>query len=104
MIKMFGEGGSWTALPGGCNLDGSRSGTLEREMERKKTCQAVYSGTCVSGQVSPPAFHVHPTGKGICPLANTALMEVIHFNSASFQTPIIKACTALVWAVVLWQG
>lgn len=31
---------------------------------------------------------------------NTPLMKVIHFNGASFQTPVIKACGALDWEVV----
>lgn len=31
---------------------------------------------------------------------NTAVMKVIHFNGASFQTPVIKACSALDWEVV----
>lgn len=55
MIKMFGVGGEQDAQPGGCNLDGGRSGaSLKEGRRKKKTCRAVYSGTCTSGQVPPP--------------------------------------------------
>lgn len=75
----------------------------KREKERK-TCWAVYSGTCTSGQVAPqPPFSPSSTRS---PhqwrhlSLNTTLMKVIHFNGASFQTLVIKACGALVWEVV----
>lgn len=54
MIKMFGEGGEQDAHPGGCNLEGGRSGASLKGGKRKKTCRAVYSGTCTSGQVLTP--------------------------------------------------
>lgn len=72
MIKMFGEGGEQDAQPGGCNL---AVGLRLKGAKERKTCQAVYSGTCTSGQV-PPHPHppplsfcmYNPTSKGICPL------------------------------------
>lgn len=72
--------------------------------KERKTCRAVYSGTCTSGQVLPPAptslfLHVQPHQRRHLSL-NTTLMKVIHFNGASFQTPVIKACGALDWEVV----
>lgn len=44
-------------------------------------------------------LHVQPHQRRHLPL-NTPLMKVIHFNGASFQTPVIKACGALDWEVV----
>lgn len=36
MIKMFGVGGEQDAQPGGCNLDGGRSGASLKGGKRKK--------------------------------------------------------------------
>ena len=36
MIKMFGVGAEQDAQPGGCNLDGGRSGASLKEGKRKK--------------------------------------------------------------------
>lgn len=55
MIKMFGEGGEQDAQPGGCNL---AVGLRLKGAKERKTCQAVYSGTCTSGQVLPPTPHL----------------------------------------------
>lgn len=58
MIKMFGVRGEKDAQPGGCNLNGSRSGLHPQRVEERKTCRSVYSGTWTSGQVlSLPPSH-----------------------------------------------
>lgn len=79
-------------------------GLRSKTAKERKTCRAVYSGTCTSGQVIPPTrppswCMFNPTSEKHLSL-NTALMKVIHFNGASFQTPVIKACGALDWEVV----
>ena len=72
MIKMFRVGGEQDAQPGGCNLNGGRSGASLKDGEKKeKTCRAVYSGTWTSGQVLPPPpswCMLSPTSESICPL------------------------------------
>lgn len=90
---MFGAAGEGGAPPGGCNLPGGRSGASLSGAQRKKTCPAVYSGTCRSGQAPTPP-HTPPTTSRHLSL-NTPLMKVIHFNGASFQTAAIKARAAL---------
>lgn len=96
---MFGVAGEGGAQPGGCNLDGGRSGASLSGAQRKKTCRAVYSGTCTSGQGPPPHPHQQPHQRRHLSL-NTPLMKVIHFNGASFRTAVIKARGALDWEVV----
>lgn len=53
----------------------------------------------VQGPRSPTFLHVRPHQRRHLSL-NTPLMKVIHFNGASFQTPVIKVCGALDWEVV----
>ena len=53
----------------------------------------------VKGPRSPTFRRVRPHRRRHLSL-NTPLMKVIHFNGASFQTPVIKACGALDWEVV----
>ena len=101
MIKMFRVGGDQDTQPGGCNLDGGPRGLCSKRAKERKTCWAVYLGTRASGQVLllPPLARCSTQQQRHLSL-NTALMKVIHFNGASFQTLAIKACGALVWEVV----
>lgn len=70
MIKMFGVRGEQDAQPGGCNLDGGRSGASLKEGKRKKNLPSclfrhLYAW---SSAPTPLLVHVHPTSEGICPL------------------------------------
>ncbi len=103
MIKMFGEGGKQDALPGGYNLDGGRSGASLREGKRKKNPQSclfrhLYVWSSAPTPLSPLAACSPPQQRHLS--LNTTLMKVIHFNGASFQPPVIKACAALDWEAV----
>lgn len=74
MIKMFGEGGEQDAQPGGCNLDGGRSGASLKEGKRKKNLVSclfrhLFGLVKCSQPIDPPnSLLVHPTSKGICRL------------------------------------
>lgn len=69
MIKMFGVGGEQDAQPGGCNLDGGRSGASLKEGKRKKNLPScLFRHLCVWSSAPPLLLHVHPTSEGICPL------------------------------------
>lgn len=100
MIKMFGVGGEQDARPGGCNLNGSRSGALLKEGKRKKNLPScLFRHLYVWTSASPLLAACSPyQGRHLS--LNTVLMKVIHFNGASFQTPVIKASGALDWEVV----
>lgn len=57
MIKMFGVGGERDTQPGGCNLDGGRSGALLKEGKRKKNLlSCLFRHLCVwSSAPTPPS-------------------------------------------------
>lgn len=64
MIKMFGAGGGQGA--GGTHgqvvviLAAVAVGLRLKGAKERKTCRAVYSGTCTSGQVLPHPPNPHP--------------------------------------------
>lgn len=106
MIKMFGVGGEQDAQPGGCNLDGSRSGVLLKGGKGKKNLQSclfrhLWAWTSVP---APSLFAVCLPYQWMHLSLNTTLMKVIRFNGASFRTPAIKVCATFDWEVVeiLW--
>lgn len=73
MIKMFGVGGEQDARPGGCNLEGGRSGASLKESKRKKnllSCLFRHLYVWSSGPQPPFPLHLHAhsTSEGICPL------------------------------------
>lgn len=71
MIKMFRVGSEQDAQPGGCNLDGGRSGASLKEGNRKKnlpSCLFRHLYVWSSGPLPSLLLHTHPTSEGICPL------------------------------------
>ena len=74
MIKMFGvQGAEQDAQPGGCNLDGGRSGASLKEGKRKKNLPSCLFRHLYVWSSAPPlptalSLNVHPTSEGICPL------------------------------------
>lgn len=67
MIKMLGAGGrarGQVVVISAAVAPGFRS----KRAKERKTCRAVYSGTCASGQVLPKVLihRVHHASEGIC--------------------------------------
>lgn len=70
MIKMFGVRGKQDALPGGCNLNGSRTGALLKGGKSKKKPARLFIQALVSLDKcswSPFSMHVHSPSESICP-------------------------------------